>query len=167
MNKEVIQSAWGIIYFVDEHDTTRFLIIKRQAKTKKIERVAPKGKVKPWEDQKQTALREVCEETWLPINNLIIWEKVWTVELRQEDAKFAVAFEKDMSFFLMRYIWDPDMVNILDWEWYTWQHKRATIEDVSNLIYFPNMRTIFLNAFNIIKKKVKNNSVKEAFLRKI
>ncbi len=42
MNNEIIQSAGGIIYFIDQDNEPRFLIIKRQARTKKIERVAPK-----------------------------------------------------------------------------------------------------------------------------
>lgn len=167
MNNEIIQSAGGIIYFIDQDNEPRFLIIKRQARTKKIERVAPKWKVKPWEDPKQTTLREICEETWLPINNLIIWQKVWVLELRQESTKTSGSFEKDITFFIVRYDWDKNIVDIIDWEGYTWQYKRATIKDISNLIYFPNMRNLFLTAFHIIKQKNKNKSVKEEFLKKI
>ncbi len=167
MKNDIIQSAWGIVYFLDEDNCPRFLIIKRQAKTKKIERIAPKWKVKNSENLKQTALREVWEETWLPVNKLIVWQEVWVLELRQEKNGNDQNFEKDITFFLMKYIWDKDLVNLIVWEWFVWQYKRATIEDISHLIYFKNMRNIFFEAFNIIKNKTKNNSIKEDFLKKI
>jgi hypothetical protein len=45
---EVVQSAGGVVYFL-EGGQPKFLLIKRQAMSKKIERVAPKGKIEPGE----------------------------------------------------------------------------------------------------------------------
>jgi len=44
MNK-LVKSAGGIIYYYDENNDIRFLLIKRHALSGKIERVAPKGKI--------------------------------------------------------------------------------------------------------------------------
>jgi 8-oxo-dGTP pyrophosphatase MutT (NUDIX family) len=45
-------------------------LIKRLAVSKRIERVAPKGKVQQGETMEKAAIREVSEETGIPINQL-------------------------------------------------------------------------------------------------
>lgn len=63
MTDLIIQSAGGIVYYIDQQFQPRYLLIKRQAKSKKIERVAPKGKVQTGESPQVTAIREIVEET--------------------------------------------------------------------------------------------------------
>jgi 8-oxo-dGTP pyrophosphatase MutT (NUDIX family) len=41
-----------------------------------VERVAPKGKIQGNEDMQNTALREVSEETGIPINQMRIKQKI-------------------------------------------------------------------------------------------
>ncbi|MEI8009261.1 MAG: NUDIX domain-containing protein [bacterium] len=50
--------------------------MKRHALSGKIERVAPKGKIQGNEDIQKTALREVSEETGIPINQMRIKQQL-------------------------------------------------------------------------------------------
>ncbi len=59
---EIVQSAGGILYCLDENREPKYLIIKRHALSGKIERVAPKGKIQKGEKIEETALRETSEE---------------------------------------------------------------------------------------------------------
>ncbi len=45
MQRPVTQSAGGVVYYLASDGEPRYLLIKRQAMSKKIERVVPKGKV--------------------------------------------------------------------------------------------------------------------------
>jgi len=52
------------------------LLIKRHALSGKIERVAPKGKIQGSEETTKAALREVSEETGIPINQMKIKQQL-------------------------------------------------------------------------------------------
>jgi 8-oxo-dGTP pyrophosphatase MutT (NUDIX family) len=67
---DIIQSAGGIVYYLASDGSPRYLLIKRHALSGKIEWVSPKGKLQGKESLEQAALREVSEETGLPINQL-------------------------------------------------------------------------------------------------
>ena len=58
------------------------MLIKRLAVSKKIERVAPKGKVQAGETTQNAALREVSEEAGIPINQLKLKQQLGTTQLR-------------------------------------------------------------------------------------
>jgi len=80
---EKIQSAGGIVYFTDAvSKEQRFLLIKRHALSKKVERVAPKGKIKNGEKPEQAAIREISEETNLATENLIVKQVLDTLSLQ-------------------------------------------------------------------------------------
>ena len=66
---KLVKSAWWIIYYYDETWEPRFLVIKRHAVSGKVERVAPKWKLQDGENYERAALREVSEETWIPITS--------------------------------------------------------------------------------------------------
>lgn len=63
LSRPVTQSAGGVIYYIAPDGEPRYLLIKRQAMSKKIEWVCPKGKVQEGETYEEAALREVSEET--------------------------------------------------------------------------------------------------------
>ena len=70
MNKNwVVKKAWWIVF-----DGEKFFVVKRN---KYNDISLPKWHVDPGEDARQTALREVLEETWLECQ--IIWD-VWVTE---------------------------------------------------------------------------------------
>lgn len=112
---DIQQSAGGVIYYMAEDNEPRYLLIKRQAISKKIERVCPKGKLEAGETFEDAALREVSEETGLILNQLSIIEKLGTTSIRATDPAKG-NLNKDMTFFLMNYVGDPHMITLIDGE---------------------------------------------------
>ncbi len=161
---EIIQSAWGIVYYISD-DWPRYLLIKRHAKSGKIEWVAPKGKIQQWESTETAALREIWEETWLPINNLLLKQKVWTTQLRSADGHWTL--NKDVTYFLVEYSGDPSSVQIFDGEWYLGVYMRASISTIIELLYYPDMRELIRTAHLSITKQDKRSQIKEDFLKKL
>ncbi len=151
----IIQSAWGIIYYIDSKNLPRFLIIKRHAMSGKIEWVAPKGKIQKNETPQQAALREVSEEVWISSDMLVIEARLWATSLRSS-AEIKWWMDKDVTYFLMHYHGDPANIRVQPVEWYLGIFKWATLEEVLWLIYYKNMREIFSQAhFAIEQQKVK------------
>lgn len=73
---EIVQSAGGVLYYIDSEGHPRYLLIKRLALSGKIERVAPKGKLQSGESMEQAALREVSEECGIKASDLQIKQKI-------------------------------------------------------------------------------------------
>jgi len=165
MNK-LVKSAGGIIYYRDDNDDIRFLLIKRHALSGKIEWVAPKWKIQNQETDEKAALREVSEETGIPLNLLSVVQKVGSATIEGLEDKNG-KFDKEVIYFLMKYDWDPNVVDIQLVEWYLWTHKWATITDVLNLIYYGDIRELFRKWYNILMEKRKTNDVKKDFLKKL
>lgn len=159
----VIQSVWGFVYYLNKNQEPQFLIIKRHALSGKIERVAPKGKIQGNEKPQEAALREVGEETWLPINQITIKEKIGTVELRFSNDN-GEDFNKDITYFLMEYHGDPDMVYIEEQEGYLGTYKWATFQEISNLVQHKNIRELMREWYLIIKEKKKKSDIKKDFM---
>lgn len=155
----VIQSAWGIIYLIDDKNTPKFLLIKRHAMSGKIEWVAPKGKIQPWESVEQAAIREVWEEAWLQKDKLVIEQKIGATSLRSSH-EMKWGMDKDITYFLMHYHGQKDDVCIQPVEWYLGIYKRASLEEAMGLIYYQNMREIILQAHNAIGQQL----IKKRFL---
>lgn len=160
---KLVRSAWWIIYYYDEEWEPRFLVIKRHALSGKVERVAPKWKLQNWENDEKAALREVSEETWIPINFLSVLQKLWTTMITWLEDK-TWKFDKEVTYFLMKYDWDPSIVDIKPVEWYLWIYKWATIWEISNLIYFRDLRELFKKWFVSLNEKKKVNNVKKDFM---
>lgn len=140
-----IQSAWWIIYHKQwEHIT--FLIIKRQSLSKKIERIAPKWKIKIWEEESQAALREVQEETWLIHNKLYIEQMLWSVEFEYGEKKN----HKEVVYFLIEYLWNTNDVVLQEGEWFLWIYKWATIQEVFHLVTFYDLRLLYKKWFDFL-----------------
>lgn len=162
---EVIQSAGGIVYFLDDAQEPHYLLIKRHALSGKIEWVAPKGKIQANESIEQAALREVSEETAIPINQLKLKQCLWTTQIRNIDNKWPL--DKDVTYFLMQCIGNPDVVSIDQIEWYVWIYKWATLQEVLGLIYYQDIRELIRKSYLIIKQNQKNTDVRKAFLEKL
>ena len=160
MTAHVIQSAGWIVYYMAANGKPRFLLIKRHAMSGKIERVAPKGKMQAGETPEQAAVREVSEETGLPTQSLFVRQKIGSTSLRStENQKWRM--DKDVTYFLMHYDGDPTAVDVQPGEGYLGIYKWADIQDVLWLIYYQNMRELFIEADNIIQTlSVKDNFVK-------
>ena len=162
---EVIQSAWGIVYYLDKQQEPQYLLIKRHALSGKIEWVAPKGKIQGDEPIEKTALREVSEETAIPINQLKLKQNLWVTQIRNLENKWPL--DKDVTYFLMEFIWDPNVVSIDQIEWYVGIHKWATLQEVLGLIYYQDIRELIRKSYILIKQQQKNTDVRKAFLDKL
>jgi len=161
----IIQSAGGIIYYLDKQQEPHYLLIKRHALSGKIEWVAPKGKIQGDEPIEKTALREVSEETAIPINQLKLKQNLWVTQIRNLENKWPL--DKDVTYFLMEFIWDPGVVSIDQIEGYVGVHKWATLQEVLGLIYYQDIRELIRKSYLLIKQNQKNTDVRKAFLDKL
>jgi len=163
---DIIQSAWGIVYYFDPKDgEPRYLLIKRHALSGKIERVSPKGKIQWNESLEVAATREVSEESGIPINQLKVKQMLGTTQIRNIDNKWPI--DKDVTYFLMEFSWNPDVVSIDQVEWYVGIYKRATLQEVLVLIYYQDIRELIRKSYILIKQWQKNNDVKKKFLEQL
>ncbi len=160
---EIIQSAWGIVYYVATDGEPRYLLIKRHALSGKIERVAPKGKIQTGEDIQQTALREVSEETGIPINQMKIKQKVGVTQLRNTEHQKG-QMDKDVTYFLIQYFGNPNIVKIENIEWYIGVYKRATLNEVLGLIYYQDIRELIRKCHTLIQENQKISDIKQNFI---
>lgn len=164
--KDVVQSAWWIVYYLDKEWEPRYLLIKRHALSGKIEWVAPKWKVQIWEDEKKAAVREIWEETWIKKEDLIVKQLLGTTSLRSSETK-QWHLDKDVTYFLMKFTWDPKSLHLIEWEWYVWVYKWATIEEVLWLIYYEDIRELIRKSYFQIHDEKKNQWVKASFFEKL
>ncbi|MCK9466720.1 MAG: NUDIX domain-containing protein [Candidatus Absconditabacterales bacterium] len=165
MNK-LVKSAGGLIYYYDQNNDIRFLLIKRHALSGKIERVAPKGKIQSGETDEKAALREVSEETGIPLNFLNVVQKVGSATIEGLENKKG-KFDKEVIYFLIKYDGDPNLVDIQPVEGYLGTYKRATIQELLNLVYYTDIRELFRKGYILLKDKQKTNDVKKDFLKKL
>lgn len=166
MAKDIIQSAWGIVYYREADREPRYLLIKRYARSHKIERVAPKGKIQKGEKIEETVLREVSEEVWIPINQMKIGQKLWKTQLRNTE-NIRGYMNKDVTYFSVEYKGNPDAVHIEEIEWYLWVYKRATIHEVLTLVYYQNVRELFRDSYQLLRAKSKKDTIKKNFMNSI
>ena len=160
---EIIQSAWGIVYTIAPDGAPRYLLIKRHALSGKIERVAPKGKIQGGEDIQQAALREVSEETGIPINQMKIKQKVGVTQLRNTE-NIRGQMDKDVTYFLIQYLGDPGVVRIENVEGYIGIYKRANLSEVLSLIYYQDIREIIRKCHMVIQENQKTSAIKQNFM---
>ncbi len=144
----------------------RYLLIKRHALSGKIERVAPKGKIQGGEDIQKAALREVSEETGIPINNMRIKQQLGVTQLRNTENQKG-QMNKDVTYFLMEYFGDPDFVRIEHAEGYIGIHKRCTLSEILALIYYQDIRELIRKSYTWIKEGQKKNDIKQNFMKKL
>ena len=161
--KSVVQSAWWVIYYIASDKEPRYLLIKRQAISKRIEWVCPKWKIHPGEASEDAALREVSEETGLLLNHISLITKLGITKIRTDDPSIG-SLNKDTTFFLMEYTWDPKKIHLIDGEWYVGIHKRCTLQEVLALVYYPDMRELIRSSYFVIKEDIKHDAIKEKFL---
>ncbi|MCX6825233.1 MAG: NUDIX domain-containing protein [candidate division SR1 bacterium] len=162
----IIQSAGGIVYFVETDGEPRYLLIKRHALSGKIERVAPKGKVQGNEDVQKAALREVSEETGIPINQIKIKQQLGTTQLRNTENQKG-QMNKDVTYFLVQFTGEASVVKIERAEGYIGIHKRCTLNEVLSLIYYQDIRELIRKSYIMIKEGQKNSDIKKDFIDKL
>jgi 8-oxo-dGTP pyrophosphatase MutT (NUDIX family) len=107
------KSAGGIVYYIDKKtNEPRFLLVKRHALSKKIEWVAPKGKIQNGELPEQAAIREIGEEVGLPKNTLQVKQVLDTLSLQLYNDQGKLGVDKDITYFLVHYSGNPESVRV-------------------------------------------------------
>ena len=141
-----VQSFGWIIYVIKKWKP-HFLVIKRQALSKKIEWTAPKWKAEKWEQPIETAKREIMEETWLNPNLLNHKCLLWDFLITFPDSSFS----KKVTYFLFEYNWDTNDVKVSDTEWYIWVFNWLPIESILNLISYKWLRELYRKAYQTLQ----------------
>ncbi|MBS8122145.1 NUDIX domain-containing protein [Candidatus Vampirococcus lugosii] len=151
----VLKSAGGIIYYFDKKDgTPKFFLVKRHALSGKIERVAPKGKIEKNEKDIDTVVREIKEEVGIYSQNIKVKSYLGSVLINLRNTGKG-SYDKKISYYLVEYFGDFSDIKIENVEGYLGYHKWATIQEISGLIYYENLRHIFMSAYN----KIMGNSI--------
>ncbi len=143
----LVKSYWWIIYFKDK-TWPNFLVIKRQSLAKKIEWTAPKWKPNKGESPEDAAKREIGEETGINPKLLENQWKVWACSIKFENSNF----EKEITYFLFEYKWNPDSLDIPAVEGYIWIYKWLPISQALNVIPYSSLREIYRKGYHMIKK---------------
>lgn len=154
-----VYSAGWIVFYIDEAENIPyFLIVKRFALSKKIEWIAPKWKIQEGETQEIAALREIHEETWLDLHKLSAKRKLDTLSLKLYNNDGKIGVDKDITYFLVEHSGAPDEVDVQEWEWFTWEYKRADIVNILNLVTYRDLRELYRIAYQAIDDlKVKDH----------
>ena len=148
-----VQSAWGIVYYKDRvSNEAKFLLVKRYALSKKVERVAPKGKIQNGELPEQAAVREIGEEVGLSKDDLQVKEVLDTLSLQLYNDQGKLWVDKDITYFLVHYKGDPDAVNVTDSEWFLGVYKWATIKEILSLVHYRDLRELYRQAYGLLGK---------------
>ena len=106
------------------------------------------------------------EEVGIRKDQLIVKQLLGTTSLRSTETKKG-HLDKDVTYFLMKYTGNPETIQLVEGEGYIGIHKRATIQEVINLMYYEDIRELVRKSYFIIKEEQKNQSVKKDFLDKL
>lgn len=132
MAKHYEVSAWGIVYR-KRFGITEVLLLKWKNSRNKEELVIPKGKIEAWEVAKDTALREIAEETGLDETELEIIKFVSKLNytFTAGHLKNNPTIDKDVYIFIVKYHGVADPIvrkeeRFVDYEW-------INLEEIPNL----------------------------------
>jgi len=153
MPRQPVKSAGGVVYYIDK--TTgqpRFLLLKRQALSNKVEWILPKGKIKSWETPEEAAKREVSEEIGVRYSDLTNEGFLDKVEIKLQNESWG-RYEKDVDYYLMHYSGDPENLNIISWEGYVGTFKWADLKQALQLINYQNLRLLVKKAYEKLTQK--------------
>jgi len=144
MNQQIESFGW-IIYIMKEWKP-HFLIIKRQALSKRIEWTAPKWKSESGEKPIETAKREIMEETW--INPELLENKglLGDFLITFPDTNF----NKKVTYFLFKYNGNENDIKISDTEGYVGIYNWLPIESILNLIPYRGLRELYRKGYQTL-----------------
>ncbi len=150
MSKEPVKSAGGVVYYIDpKTGEPKFLLLKRQALSHKIEWILPKGKIKSGETPQQAARREVSEEIGVREKDLEVKKYLGQLEIKLQN-EWGGKYEKDIDYYLLEYSWDPWNLNIISGEGYVGTFKWANLKEALGLVNYQNLRWLIKQAYDAI-----------------
>ncbi len=132
MRKKYEKSSWGIVYRKSWRKI-EVLLLKWLNSREKEELVIPKGKIENWEVAKDTAIREISEETWLLERELEIIKFIKKINYTFTAwyLKHTPVIDKDVYLFLVKYNWkaEPNVRKEERFVGYKW----VTLEELKSL----------------------------------
>lgn len=111
MAKRYEKSSWGIVYR-KKWNTVEILLLKWLNSRQEEEFVLPKGHIEEWEIAKETAIREISEETGLLEKDLEVIKFMTKLSYTFTAGHLEnnPLIEKDVYLFLVKYKWEKDVV---------------------------------------------------------
>ncbi len=99
------EKSSGWIVYRKKGKRVEILLLKWLNSRKQEELVIPKGKIEKWEVAKDTALREIGEEAWIPVEDLEIIKFVTKLNYTYTAGylKGSPVIDKDVYLFIVRY----------------------------------------------------------------
>ena len=124
------KSSWGIVYRENVFWNFEILLLERKNQKGKSIYVIPKWKIESEEKAKETALREISEETGLPAEQLEVIKFITKINFTfvATYKQWSPTVNKDVYLFLVKYNWKDDpKIRVPEedeeWEkfvWYRW-----------------------------------------------
>ena len=138
-NSVLYEESAGWIVYRKHGDLIQILLLKWRNAREKIEYVLPKGHIEWCESYKDTALREINEETWLPLENLHVIKFLNKIQYSfiAIHKRWMPIINKDVYLFLVKYNWDTEVKAQKSerFIWFEW----VTIESLKTKQTKPNV----------------------------
>lgn len=143
MTKKYEKSSGGIVYRKNGNKVEVLLLKWLNAKNQEVY-VIPKWHIEDWEVAKDTAIREISEETWLMIKDLEVIKFITKLNYTftawyLEDNP---VIDKDVYLFLVKYNWDKEPMvqkeeRFVWYEWFTLENikKIKIMFDIQSIIW--------------------------------
>lgn len=147
------KSSWGIVYRENVFWNFEILLLERKNQKGKSIYVIPKWHIENEEKAKETALREISEETWLPIENLEVIKFITKINFTfvASYKEWHPTINKDVYLFLVKYTWteEPNVIppdEEESWEKFVW-YKWFRVEELKWIDLKPDV-------YSYIKKNI-------------
>lgn len=136
------EKSSGWIVYRKSLDRVEVLLLKWLNSKNQETYVIPKWHIEDWEVAKDTAVREISEETWLDIKDLEVIKFItklnytftaWYLEANP-------VIDKDVYLFLVKYNWqkEPTVQKEERFVWYEW----FSLEEIKNIKVMFDIQTI-------------------------
>lgn len=111
-NSVLYEESAGWIVYRKKDNLVQILLLKWRNAREKIEYVLPKGHVEARETYKETALREINEETWLSLKNLHVIKFLNKIQYSfiAIHKHWMPIINKDVYLFLVKYTWEHRVI---------------------------------------------------------
>ncbi len=153
MSRIFEKSSWGIIYRENVFWNFEILLLERKNQKGKSIYVLPKWRIENEEKAKETAIREISEETWLSIEDLEVIKFITKINFTFIATYLpdSPTINKDVYLFLVKYTWNKEPVIIEKdpeekWERFIW-FKWFKIEELKWIELKPDV-------YSYIKKNI-------------
>jgi len=153
MSRIFEKSSWGIVYRVNVFWNFEILLLERKNQKGKNIYVIPKWHIENEEKAKETALREISEETWLAIEYLEVIKFITKINFTflATYLPWNPTINKDVYLFLVKYTWKEDPKIVEEdpeekWEKFTW-FKWFKVEELKWIDLKPDV-------YSYIKKNI-------------